>query len=244
MALKKLLIFGDVHLPYHDPIAIDLLGNVASVFAPDVVINLGDTFDFLGLSVHEKNPSRLNSLSKELDIGAAFLDMWKGVKRKVWLDGNHEYRLTRCIRERLPEFSDLISLDRLLPASTLKGWERVPYRQDIRIGKVYYCHDIGATGRYGTFKTYDTYHHSVVHAHSHRVCMMVENDAVGDSHLAASFGWLGDPSEVDWLYRAKVTAWAQGFGVGYLDTTTGYTYLTPVPIVNRTCCVEGRVFRV
>jgi hypothetical protein len=46
------------------------------------------------------------------------------------------------------------------------------------------------------------------------------------------------------MHRASAKKnWALGFGVGYLDPSTGYTYLTPVPIVRGTCMVNGELFR-
>ena len=46
------------------------------------------------------------------------------------------------------------------------------------------------------------------------------------------------------MNRAKARKdWALGFGVGYYDPSSGYSYLVPVPVVDSTVCVNGRLFR-
>ena len=58
------------------------------------------------------------------------------------------------------------------------------------------------------------------------------------------FGWLGDVRQVDYMFRVKANRdWALGFGVGYVRDN-GFVYLQPVPIVEGSCCVEGKLFTV
>jgi hypothetical protein len=44
------------------------------------------------------------------------------------------------------------------------------------------------------------------------------------------------------MFRVKANRdWALGFGVGYVRDN-GFVYLQPVPIVENSCCVEGKLF--
>ena len=55
-------------------------------------------------------------------------------------------------------------------------------------------------------------------------------------------GWLGDLEAVDYMHRIRMARdWAHGFGVGYM-TADGVVHVTPVPIVQNTCCVNGSLF--
>jgi hypothetical protein len=74
--------------------------------------------------------------------------------------------------------------------------------------------------------------------------MIVEGTATGECKLSATFGWGGDVEQVDYMNLAKARKdWALGLGVGYLDSSSGYVYLVPVPVVHGTCVVNGRLFR-
>jgi hypothetical protein len=73
---------------------------------------------------------------------------------------------------------------------------------------------------------------------------LVEGNAKGEHKVSAQFGWLGNVNEIDYMH--KVTAkknWVPGFGLLYLDDKTEYVYITPVPIVNYTACVEGKLYK-
>jgi hypothetical protein len=59
------------------------------------------------------------------------------------------------------------------------------------------------------------------------------------------FGWLGNVDEVDYMHRVKAKKeWSLGFGIGYLDKSTGVVYVQPVPIVNYTAVVEGVLYKI
>ena len=79
---------------------------------------------------------------------------------------------------------------------------------------------------------------------THRMAYVVEGNAAGEQKIAVQFGWLGDTEGADYMHRMKARKdWALGFGVGYLDTDTGTVYLIPVPIVNYSLCLNGKVYR-
>lgn len=82
----------------------------------------------------------------------------------------------------------------------------------------------------------------MVTGHDHAINYCVRGNATGEAHVSPTFGWLGDRDKVDYMHKIKAYRdWALGFGIGYLGDN-GYIYLVPVPIVDYTCVVEGRLF--
>lgn len=112
---KDYLIVPDIHAhPDHNNDRADWLGKFILDRKPDIVVNIGDTFDMPSLSSFDKGKASFHGASYEKDIeaGVDFLDrMWhpirKAKKRKpqsVFLVGNHEHRLSKVL-EYQPELS-------------------------------------------------------------------------------------------------------------------------------------------
>ncbi len=238
------LIVPDVHAPYHDRRAWELMLSVARELRPETIVVIGDLVDFYSVSAHSKDPNRAFKLEAEVESGVALLGQLDdlGATKKVFTEGNHENRLERYLRDKAPELYGMAALSDFLVLEE-NGWVLVPYQQHIKLGKVYYTHDAGKTGRYSTYQTLDAFQHSVVFGHSHRMSYVVEGDATGASKVGAQFGWLGDVSKADYMHRVKANRdWATGFGVSYTDHQTGHTFLTPIPIVQGRCVFNGRLY--
>jgi predicted phosphodiesterase len=211
---------------------------------PDTLIIIGDFCDFYSVSSHDKNPKRANRMDWELEVCNALLDELDalGAAEKIYIEGNHEDRLKRYLMQN-PALHSVVSTETLLHLKK-RGWAFVPYKDHARIGAVHFTHDVGAAGRNAVFRALDTYQHSVVSGHTHRLQYIVEGNAIGDCKVSATFGWLGDVEQVDYMTKAKCRKdWALGFGMGYVDPTSGFVYLVPVPIVHGTCVVAGRLYR-
>ncbi len=246
MSLKPLLIVPDTHRPYHDKRAWALMLQVAKAIKPYHIICIGDLADFCSVSSHSKDPSRTKNLEFEMqDVQRGLDDLDAlGAPDKRFIGGNHEDRLHRYLQDKAPELFDTVSIPGILRLKE-RGWSYIPYKDDTRIGKMFFTHDVGVAGRNSTFKALDTYQHSIVTGHAHRLQYCVEGNAVGEYKLSAQFGWLGDASKIDYMHKVNVRKnWALGFGIGYHDTISGIVYLTPVPVVKYTACVNGKIYRV
>lgn len=242
MRLKKILFIPDTHRPYHDKRAWELLLNVGRKFSPDILVVLGDFADFYTVSSHSKDPKRSLKLEEEVaDVKLGLKELSSlGAKQKIFIAGNHEDRLWRYMQDRAPELDHLISIPKVLG---LESWKYVPYKEDCRLGKLYLTHDVGSAGRGSVLKCLDSYQHSNITGHTHRMAYVVEGNAAGEAKIAAQFGWLGDVEAADYMHRMKARKdWALGFGVGYLNEKTGVVYVQPVPIINYTCVVEGKLY--
>jgi hypothetical protein len=219
--------------------------NAAAGWGVDRIACIGDLADCYAVSDHNKNPARALKLKweiKDVNKGLDELDSL-GAEDKVITLGNHENRLQRYLETRAPELYEMVDLAtelRLIP----RGWKVTQYKDHTKLGKVYLTHDVGFAGRYSVFQTGDTFNHSVVTGHTHRMAYVVENDATGKTpRVSAQFGWLGDTEKVDYMARAKARKfWPQGFGYGYGDSD-GIQYLVPAPIVDNKVVVEGKLYR-
>ena len=239
------MFLSDLHVPFHDKAALRLVMEVIADFKPSILVSNGDFLDCLAVSRHSKDPRRVIGLQKEVEKANQILDQLDALcpkARRIFLEGNHEQRLERYLQEKAPELYGLVSVAELLNLKG-RGWEHVGYKDDIRIGKVFVTHDVGAAGRYNAFKCLDTYQASIVTGHTHRLAYVVEGDAAGGRKVSAQFGWLGDVNQIDWMHRVKARReWTTGFGYGYLSPSSGYVYLVPVPIVKGTVVVEGKLY--
>ena len=208
------------------------------------IIILGDFCDFYSVSSHSKDPRRKLRLDwelKEVCNKLNELDSLK-VKRKIYIEGNHEDRLLRYLRNVAPELHSVLNIEAFFKLKE-RGWVHVPYKEDIYVGKTAFTHDVGTAGRYSVYKCIDTYQGSNVTGHTHRLSMIVEGNAKGEHKVAAQFGWLGDVNEVDYMHKASAKKnWALGFGLMHYNPATENGYLVPIPIVKYTACVNGKLY--
>lgn len=242
--LEKILFVPDTHIPYHDKKAWELMLEAMKSFKPDHVIVGGDFIDNYAVSSHNKNPNRSLLLEQEVNDTKKELDRLKalGAKNNVFVSGNHEDRLERYLMTKAPELFNFISTDKVLELKQ-KGFKYIPYKETYKLGKLNVTHDTGTAGLYAHYKALDVYQHNIVINHTHRIGYTVQGSATNDRHVAAMFGWLGDVEQVDYMHKVKARKdWSLGFGIGYLDPKTGNVYLVPIPIVNYTCLVEGKLY--
>jgi predicted phosphodiesterase len=243
--MERILIVPDTHAPYQDRRAWDLMMSAASDLEPDVIVHMGDLLDCYCISQYSRDPARESMLDVEVEEGKELLRQLDYLQpnRKVLVAGNHEDRLRRYLQDRAPELSNLVSIPKLLELDET-GWEYIPYRESVQIGKVYFTHDAGYTGQYATYRALETFSHSVAVGHSHSMQYLVTGDATGKYRVGAQFGWLGDVNKVDYMHKVRAQRlWSLGFGTGYWDKSTGTVFLVPVPIVNYTCVVNGRLYK-
>lgn len=244
-ALEPVLFVPDVHRPYHDKRAWRLFMQAARFLKPKHLVIIGDFADFYTVSAHSKDPRRALKLDVELaDVrhGLDELDALKPSGRKIYIEGNHCDRWRRYLQDKAPELFGALTVPELFSLDK-RGWEFVPYKQYTKLGAVHLTHDCGSSGRYSVFRCLDTFQHSVVTGHSHRLAYIVEGDATGEPRVSAQFGHLVDVEATDYMHSHRANKdWGRGFGVGYHDPSTAYVYLTPVPIVNYTCAINGKLF--
>ena len=131
-------------------------GEYAVKHRPDVIIHIGDHWDFPSLSSYDKGTKSFEGRRylKDVNSGKAAMEVFmkpiweeqarlRSNKKTIWkprmvfLLGNHENRITRAI-ESSPELEGLMSFDDL--GLEAMGWEVIPFLQVEVIDGVAYSH--------------------------------------------------------------------------------------------------------
>jgi hypothetical protein len=237
------LILPDLHAPYHHKPSFELVLKVGQAIAWDVLVSLGDFYDMYSVSRYTKDPKRAMQLDDELrEARQQCLQPLNKlrIKRKIITLGNHDIRPNEYLKERAGDiYSRVVQEDWLGFKST--GWEVLDYRDYAQLGKLFITHEVAANG---AEKVLNAVQNNIVSGHDHQINYLIRGTALGDYHVSATFGWLGDIEHADYMHKLKAQRqWALGFGVGYLRDN-GMIYLQPVPIVKNSCVVEGKLFTV
>lgn len=140
---------------------LDWIGAYLADKKPDVVVHLGDHWDFPSLNGHEEPgsaPMEGARYADDLFVGnEAFKRLCLPMEaeqsrliahkkkawtpRKVFCFGNHEARADR-VANNTPKFLGTIGSDNC----DVRDWERVPFQKPIEIDGIFYCHYFSATG--------------------------------------------------------------------------------------------------
>ena len=108
---KTHLVIPDCHAHAdHNNDRADWLGKLIVDLKPDVVVNLGDMWDFPSLSSYDKGKAKFHgrAYKKDLDAGLDFDErMWAPLRKakkkrpfRVFFEGNHEERLKRALDQQ------------------------------------------------------------------------------------------------------------------------------------------------
>lgn len=230
--LRKVAFLPDCHRPYHSVHAWHLFIRCMEWWKPDTLVVLGDLADFYMLSRFSKDPKRVDFEAEVEDVNGALDQLDRlGASQKIFLEGNHEYRLVRYLQDKAPQLFGAVTVDKLFKLSE-RGYVVVPYKESLQIGKLWLTHDVGVAGRYSVFRAADTFQHPVALAHTHRVVYVVEGNATGEAFPAVQFGWMGDIEQVDYVHKVKARReWSLAFGTGMLDTDNGHIFMQVHPLV-------------
>lgn len=192
---------SDLHLPHHDPAALNLLYQVLDFVSPNLFVDHGDTLDCEEISKYPKDPMNRTTLKEEIRMGAEHLGTVHAITpnaEHVWLEGNHEERLRRLVWSladnrqageilTLPAVQEVLQWRSLLGIGDL-GWETIAYpRHKLLFDRLILCHgekvrkDSGQTEK----AEYNHYGKGGLSGHSHRVGYYGRRDYNGQH------GWWG-----------------------------------------------------
>lgn len=247
--LKCALIIPDTHRPFHDKRAYNLMLEVASYVNPHEIVILGDYADFYSVSSHAKDPRIFSMLEDELVSvleGLTELDQLLPSAKKVFIEGNHCFRLERYLVDRAPALFGITSVEHLFELNRRPKWSYIPYgpNQQYKVlnSKLTARHEPLAPTAKGTASRALC---SLVYGHIHRIESAHLVGLDGTDHVCFSVGWLGDTRQDKvFSYVKNHHQWQTGFGLVYVNTQNGYFYSVPIHILdNYTCVVHGKIFK-
>lgn len=219
------LIIPDPHAhPEHNNDRADLLAKLIIDLRPDVVVNLGDQFDFPSLSGYDKGKRSFigRSYSADVNSGAEFSDrLWSPVKKtkkrlplRIYLEGNHDHRIERAL-DLSPEMQGTIDFKDL----QLDQWYDEVVRYDGQtpgiqeIDGVYYSHyfisgvmarPLG--GEHPAYSLYAKLGRSCTAGHTHTLDYCVRTSVDGQKNHNLVAGCFFDYNS-DWAGKANDFYW-------------------------------------
>lgn len=225
---NKFIVLSDIHFPYHDSKALKAVYKFLEQHPVDTIILNGDILDFYDVSSFDKDPSRINSLQKEIDMAEKFFSRLRKLSpnsKIIFVKGNHCSRLERYLKKH-PELYSLEALK--LPKLLNLDKYNIEYKdKGFKLGSLKIIHgDIvrkyaGYTAR-AEMEKHDC---SGISGHTHRLCCFYFRTPERDLMWAES-GCLCDlnPEYIE------CPSWTQGFlyGTTHKDSFS----IMPIPIVN------------
>lgn len=249
MLLKALLI-PDTHIPFHDRKAYRLMISVAKSIGVDEIVMLGDFGDVYSLNGHGGNnpllPSMLIKEIEEINKHLDELDKFFPKAKKVYIQGNHEYRFERYILNNCPELFGVTEFRNLIKIKDRKNWKYINYgpNQSHKVLGSYLAarHEpLGSSAKATASKALC----SLVYGHIHRIEESHIVGLDGTNHVCFSVGWLGDKRDDKvYGYVKGHHQWQLGFGIVYVEKGTKYFHHQKVHILdNYTCVVGGKLYK-
>lgn len=248
MKSKTAIIIPDTHIPYHDVRAYKLMLKVAKAAQPDEVVILGDFGEFASVGSHPKDPDLNNKLEFEIGETNQALDELDHLfpkATKVFIEGNHEHRLTRFIRDKAPELFGLVDARRLLNIHSRRNWRWVPYTPDQKYrvlnSHLYARHEPKGGGEHVAASTVKKGGKSVIFGHVHRIQEFQTVDMEGNNYRGITCGWLGNQKHKIFNYVKDHHQWALGFTVVKVLEDKSF-YAQTVHIINYRCVYGDKLY--
>ncbi len=243
------LIIPDCHIPYHDQRAYNLMLEVAQDL-PDLqeIVILGDYADFYAVNSHGKHPKYNQVLMDEVSQVRKELELLSNMfpkARRVFISGNHEYRLERYIYDRAPDLFGVVDTPTILQLDDL-GWEFVPYQSNqkhsVMGSHLYARHEPIGGGVHAASSTVDKAGCSMIFGHVHRIQQYRKVFIDGQDHLGACVGWLGNKDHDVMQYVKSHAQWQLGFGIVQV-VNNGDFFLDTKHIINYTTFHNGKLYK-
>jgi hypothetical protein len=232
---------SDIHFPFQDNRALDVVYKVTEAVKPSILVDHGDAVDCYQLSTH-RPPDERKMRPEEIDLQCnindtaahfALMHELAQPERSVYLGGNHEDRHERILGEmrRDPRMKHILSLEKV--EEYLK-WENIMGLDSLGIEYRSY-HDHGdpvvlfdrivlshghLVNKWVTRAMMDSYGKSTMFGHTHRIQNWTERNLKGQES-SWNIGCLCDINP----HYMPFANWHQGFAVIYWSKTdAGWIY--------------------
>lgn len=143
----KILIIADTQAKSTEDLSyLSWIGKYINDKRPDVVVHIGDHYDFPSLSSYDKGKKSFEGRRLKSDIEAGNRGMELLTReflfddyspRMIFCMGNHEHRFDRLAHD-MPELDGFVGTD-TLPLVEM-GWEVYPFLKPVEIGGIFFVH--------------------------------------------------------------------------------------------------------
>lgn len=222
---KRVAVFSDIHVPYHNIDAITTALDFCKKEKPDALLLNGDTLDAFQLSRFVKDP-RKRHFAEELKTMKSLLEVFrKTLKCKLYFKyGNHSERYEQFLFMKAKELVGIeeFELENIIKAR-INGIEIIKDKRIIHLNglNVIHGHEYTqgifnpvnvARGLFLRAKT------SAMQSHSHQTSEHTERDMNGKVTTTWSTGCLCELSPA----YAPLNKWNHGFAIVDLDGKNGF----------------------
>lgn len=215
----RVLIPGDIHFPVQDQRCLDVMTNLAADLGVTKLFLQGDTFDYWGLSRHQKSADRAaldGHLKDELAAAAPWLTTWTELWPTWMGPGNHEDRWYDLVDDSPAllgtEWFSPLEWHDLDHGVTFLGRNYLA-----KLGPLVVCHGDtlrGAMRNNSARSVLSEYPgQNTVYGHTHRIDVCTRptwKNGEPVSHGAWNVGHLSDVSKQQY---ASMPVWEHGFGI-------------------------------
>ena len=221
MSIEQYAILNDIHFPFESQayyVAIDEMRKWDNLKA--IYLN-GDVAEIQSLSRHPKSPKEVQLLIDELDYVNQKFDTLQNLFPGVpvyYIEGNHEYRIYRYLRDVAPSLWGMLSAPNLFKFPERPGWLFFDYgpNQLVKVGKtkdLYARHEPVSSGVNCAKQTAEKYYVSVIFGHTHvyQTYTVKKMGPAPYNVTAWSNGFMGDISNPCFNYRSPKENWQLGY---------------------------------
>lgn len=193
---KTYLIFGDLHFPFQHPLAFLFLKELKKL-KPDIVIDLGDMFDFYSMSAFKKNLAEMKGGNQEWEeLEASVYTLAEIFPNLVALSGNHHERINSRMadcgipKKLLKNPFELFDID----------WQFKDKYEDKNLVAI---HGTQLSGKYALQRAIELFRKNIVFGHTHAVQGISYHNNGENVVFAATPGCLVDRESYAQAYADK-----------------------------------------
>lgn len=246
--METALIIPDCHVPYEDKKCFNAMLMAAMDIDPQYIYVLGDFADFYAVNSHGKHPEAQHLLIDEVDevnqrldiIDAQFPDA-----KKVFIVGNHEFRLERYLCNNAPSLFGITSIEFLFQFNQRAKWSVIPYGKNQKVNIM----GTDLIARHEPFSmssakaSLNKCHTSLVYGHIHRREEFWHTSLDGRKMVNFSPGWLGDERNSK-IFGYAFPNWQKGFAYVQAPKGSKEFHHTIVGFDSqKRCIVNGKTYK-
>lgn len=229
MSYRWGMIWSDMHEPYADRRAIDLLYRFADDAKPNFHVNIGDLMNCAAMSRHNKAKQKIkvyNPIEQDFEAADTYWKMLEQINPKAdkyYIEGNHEFWVSQYAEEN-PEVGSDYDIEKRLNLKK-RGIQFYPYEKQrvkpLKLGKLdlvhgWYCN------KHHTGKTSEETTRNIIYGHTHDVQESTKKGLITGRHTAISIGHLTDERSRAMGYLRTPTNWMKAFAIVQFDTESGH----------------------
>ena len=230
---KKIFVHADMHAPSHDSNVLDIQEQVCKDYKPDVLVNIGDSFDAAAISHHDIDRGHVifgDFLEEAAKTHHIMKRMSNWAPKSHAIIGNHERFINDFIK-KFPQLKTILDFEFICDLENL-GYEITNLKNVLKIGDAKFIHgDMIFYNQTGNKleKASRTLGHNTFIGHIHYPSIRFGCYSIGFSGLVDQ-GY-NEPEASCWIH-----------GLGFCNQYKGQSWPTTLAIFNHKLVLNGKTY--